>query len=616
MMHEHLVEAAMYDAEKATSMTEIQEAVSDIIGQDVGPSEEECKAAVERCLKSSRIVMSRGSIYELSAEVVKELEDRRKEFIEGENKFSGSLIESVGQAIGIVIEPIAEPLLTTAVRDTILEIFFNGALKLKRLLSKECDLSILIEEEEESENELRKRLEIFVRVQTGATIDDTVEGVKKCLRNVDGIERHFLGNLHRRVYFFQMINVDPRIKDIEQECLKNMRMYLDTNIAIRYLCDGTKLHSLVFEILEATKRVGVQLFVSPATLNELEYLVAEANKFSVYLKEGWIAKVVEAEPKAINNPVIEGFGELRRNNPRLNWEGYISPFKKLDEYLLSYEVVMERERSNDMEEDETYRDCYKEISLIKDEGTDIHILKHDASNFTLINRLRERYSGTPLGSAVWLLTIDRKLRILDRNLHRKYKHPHCQLLEQWGEILVNFEEVGKFLATDDYIAYLASQKLGALIPEETIDIHIFEAVANSEVMCDMILELDPEIAVNVIRDVQKDKEVRRLLEDTKGARPEEKYNIENKIGAKTDSWARKHKDEEVEKTNIEMERLRRGIRGLSEELRLGEFDREKNEKRIREIDEAVESLKKKLHVYESMSLRDRIKYVLGIRRWD
>lgn len=472
---------------------------------------------------------------------------------------------------------------------------------------------MFIQQDDETESALRERLKTFVQIQPRAILDDTLHGVRFFLGLLDGLQRRYVASFHRRVFYFQMLNLDPRLQDIQKECFRNMKMYLDTNVVIQYLCEGTRLHQPIFDILEATKFLDVNLFVSPATFGELQHLVDEADKFSIYLKDGRIAKVMQVSLDAMDNPVVDGFIKLRRDRPRLNWEAYISPLRNLEEYMISHGILVEKECFEDIEKDNAYQDAYKEISDIKIEA-DLGIIRHDASNFALIHRLRNKYPGTPLGSAVWLLTVDKKLPKLDELLHNKYTGPHCQLIEQWGELLINFQNVGKFIATDDYVAYLASQRLGAYIVGETIDIHVFEALANSEVLSEQILTLEPEIACGVIRDVQRDREIARLLAEMETATSEDKREIEVKLATRATDLTTKRIMERLEGTTREIERLKRGITELSDQLRKQEYANKATRQTIEALNRDLETAQKQIHAFRTMPFFARLKYLFGLAR--
>ena len=135
LMHQHLVEAAMHNEPEAKSVPKITMAVLNILGQPSGFCEDECEKAIVRCSQLGRILVSESSEYVLSDVVKAELDTRCQEFIEAETRFNKGLVETVGRTLDIVISPLAEPLLCTAVRDTIQEMFYKGAMRLQKLLS-------------------------------------------------------------------------------------------------------------------------------------------------------------------------------------------------------------------------------------------------------------------------------------------------------------------------------------------------------------------------------------------------------------------------------------------------------------------------------------------------
>jgi len=236
-------------------------------------------------------------------------------------------------------------------------------------------------------------------------------------------------------------------------------------------------------------------------------------------------------------------------------------------------------------------------------------LTHDASNCVLINRLRSKYPGTPLGSAAWLITLDTRLPVLDRRLQRKHPVPHCRLIEQWGEMLINFQSVGKFIVTDEYIAYLASQMLGAYIPEETLDIHIFESLAKSEVLNDKILNSEPEMSALMIINLQKDREAGELLRQISASSEEDKEEIEGNITEKATLLQSSIVEKITQEAGKETVRLRKGITELTEQLRELESARERDSESIGDINKKLKSTEERLHTFEAMTFLNRMKYL-------
>lgn len=610
LMEQHLIETSMYVYPEARMASEIEKACSDLLGQPGGISEAECREAIDRCCDLGRIHKKSSGKYVLSEIAANELKSQSDKFREAEEAFNTGLVEHVGRALSTVLNPIVEPLLCTIVRDAIQGVFYSDSIRLQSRLLSGHDVMSTLSRESDIEQELLRKLATFAAIQTDATPDKAISGIRALLGSLNEKQRHYIGNLQRRVSYFQILNIDPRLQDIEQRSFSAMHIYLDTNVAIRYLCVGAELHDPITDILNASKALGAKLYVSPITLRESQRLVEDALRFSLYLKDGRITRIIQASPTAVNNPIIDGFIRERRNRASLNWEAYVSPMANLAEYLFSHDVLVEEEGFQDIENDEMYSNVYRAVSEVKIDRTQ-NVLSHDASNFVLVQRLRSRYPGTPLGSSVFLLTMDTRLAVLDRRLRRRYRIPHCRLLEQWGEVLLNFQNVGKFIARDEYVAYLASQSLGVYIPEEALDMHIFDSLTNSEVINDAILDMEPEIASGVIRDLQIDREARSSLEQITKVPAEEKAELVSIISEKTKELESKHIHELKEEMDSEGERLRRGISELSDQLRELESARQKDSDSIKYISNKLKSTEKELQAFEAMSFWERLRFLFG-----
>ncbi|MCK4819037.1 hypothetical protein KA005_24905, partial [bacterium] len=358
LIEQHLVEVSMYLHPEARSVKEIVEALSDLLEQPSVLGEVECQKALAKCCRINRIKQVPPDEYTLSDPVKDELQKRHEEFREAEVVFNNGLIDSVGRALDTIVNPIAEPLLCGIVRDVIQETFYTSAIRLQSLLSSKGDVFSTMHRDFDIHTELRDKLRPFMAVQKRGTLDQVVEGIRLFLGRLDSLQRRYIANLHRRVFYFQILNIDPRLHAIEKESFTNTRIYLDTNVAIRYVCDGAELHQPIVDVLNGSVFLGVKLFISPITLKEAQGLVNEALALSSYLKDGRIAKILQASPTAVNNPIIDGFIRQRRVQRELNWDAYVSPMRNLEEYLFSYSVIVEKEDFEDIENDKAYQEVY------------------------------------------------------------------------------------------------------------------------------------------------------------------------------------------------------------------------------------------------------------------
>ncbi len=605
---QHLIEVAMHYNTEAKSINSIVNACLQLLQQTAGISELDCKNAINESCRAGRILKKPDNDYILSEIVKRELVEQLELFQESEKSFNTGLIDSVGRAINTVISPLAEPFLCETVRDSIQEFFYERAIFIYSRLQKGTDILSVINKDAEIDLKLREKLKPFPKIQVGAKIDDVITGITIFLNNLDKSQKHYLGNLHRRVCYFQILNIDPRLQIIQKESLSNTRIYLDTNVVIRYLCDEVKEHQPIYDVLKASMSLGVKLFISPVTLRELKSLVEEALIFGKHAQNSKVSYILQIDPRGFRNPILEGFFRLRNKKPKLNWDAYISPFRDLEQLLLSYNIQLEKECSENIKAEKLYGQVYQELSTLKRDSAQ-NMIEHDASNIVLIQRLRQKYPGTVLGSSVWLLTLDRSLPIVDEKMQKKYPIAHCYLVEHWGELLVNFQSVGNFIATDDYISYLASQTLSLHIPEDKIDLHVFEILENSEIIYEKVLNMNPEIASTTIRDLQKSRESKDLLERIKNADKDTKTKLEQQLLSRVSSIESKAKTTIEHQVMTEVNRLKKGISDLSRQLQEMELASQKDNDKINTISQKLISTEEYLKSYESMTLLDKLKFI-------
>jgi hypothetical protein len=617
LLNQHLVEVAMFEDEEAHSVDEITSAVLKVLNQGVAFSQDECQQALSLSCSEGRVLHLGADRYCLSDETKRKLLQSIERIRQSEKDFDQGLADAVGRANRTVVNPFAEAMLCKIVKEVIQGIFYRHTLKLRELLAGKCNFSVLLEADLDVGSELGGKLETFVSLQEPAAVLNSMTGIRWFLGHLNEAQKHYLAGLHHRVFYFQILNVDPRLQELEEQCFKLIRLYLDTNVVIRYLCEGPLQHEAIADVLNTSKKFGVKLLVTSKTLQESERLVEEAKGFSSYLNSPQIGSALLSNPvAAMNNPIVEAFLAKRRENPNLNWAAFISPFNTLDVYLIAYDIEVSDDNCGDVSSDDFYPRVRAAIEDEKAELTSPHIIEHDTHNLILIHRLRNVYAGTVLGSSVWLITIDKKLPRVDQRLHSTYRQPHCQTVDQWAAVLLPFQNLGSFMATDDYISYLASQRLGALFPEEVLDIHFFKELEEAEVGLDDILKLDPEIAFRSLADLQQDREARTLLARVQSMPEEEKEPTKNEFRERLLTIISRRTEEESERVQEEVNRLQRGIEELSDELRGLESAKTKDVEQIELMKEKLDRTKAELEQYERMSFWERVKYAFrGPAKW-
>lgn len=311
----------------------------------------------------------------------------------------------------------------------------------------------------------------------------------------------------------------------------------------------------------------------------------------------------------MNNPIIEAFIVKKRTNRQLNWAGYISPFSNLETFLMSMDIDVNDDGIDDITSDESYPIVSKTVADMKKGEASTEVIEHDTYNIILIHRLRNKYPSSMLGSSVLLLTIDNKLPKVDRKLKRIYKLPHCRTIDQWGNLLLPFQNIGKFVATDEYISYLVSQQLGVAFSEKVLDIQFVRELEKSDIDIDGILKLDPEIALHSLIDLQEDREARTLLTEIEKAPEEEKDPIAKAFYERALSVISQYKEEEKRRDVQEIDRLQKGIQKLKDDLGELESAKTQDQARMKLVQAKLKDTQGELKRYKSMPFWQRVKFI-------
>jgi len=601
----------MFKHENAKSPDEINTAVQEVLGQVAEFSQDECEKALRESCARGKILQKGKNTYILAEETKKILSENIEKFRESEREFDRGLSESVSKSLNKVLNPFAEHVLYFSVKEVIQGIFYEYALRLRKLLDEQGDFSMLLEVSPDTKDKLEQQLEKFLSLQPGATIGEVISGIQYFLGNLNKAQKHYVSSFHYKVFYFQILNIDPRLKRLEAEFFRRTKLYLDTNILMSYLCDGHVAHQAVFDMLNISKALGSTLVISSQTLQESKRLVDEAKRLSRFLDKP-IMSILQRGLMA-ENPILETFVVKSQKNPKLNWAAFLTLFNELDTYLITQDIEVSDDKCGDITKDEAYPLVHTIMTDIKSVGTSPYIIDHDTYNLVLVQKLRESYPATPLGSSVWLITIDRRLPIVDRRLIilGKYPSPHCRLVEQWSAALLPFQSVGGFIATDEYTSWLVSQQLGAISPEKILDIPFFKDLEeNAQIELDAFLDFDPEIAIDALVDLQRDGEVKALLAQIQSSPEEEKESTKNAFHEKVLHIIEKRNKEYAEQDKREIARLKDGIDELSRQLRDMDSSKTKDMEVMKLLGQKLEAVKAELKQYESMPFWQRVKYVL------
>jgi len=199
-----------------------------------------------------------------------------------------------------------------------------------------------------------------------------------------------------------------------------------------------------------------------------------------------------------------------KDNPSLLWDNFIARYRKLEDLLLQKEVLVEREEYEEIRTDQDYSKVWTTIREVRHEWYPDKIIYHDADNFLLVHRLRQKHEPHPMGQTVWFLSWDSSLCVSEQRLRRTYPVPHCHMVDDWGKIIFPYQNINNF-AFDNYILYLVRSSLGIAIDTDGLDLDLLESLHRPEFDIDALLELeDVDYVASTLATLQHNSEIRKL----------------------------------------------------------------------------------------------------------
>lgn len=527
-----LVETALYHAERPLSQETIAIAITHLLEQPQMNISSEVQTAIDGCIGRGNLTSENDTLKltEMGLSHVKDLISRAES---DEKEFDTGLIKCVETELGFSVND--SIMLCSTVKYVLQEMFRTKGVEIQRLLDTR---SLALEE----------------ALRVGATYDP-IESIKKKIRPVSllfgkgseerlvaGIRKHFetLGDsakryvtlLYNKSFYHQILNLDPNLHAYQRSYFKSTRLYLDTNALIAYLFDGALQHGITTEIIDASKRLGFQVLISPSTLEEMNKFINNACQlFSSLGSDMRVVRLVtDTKLGRRSNPILVTFFIKKKGNLSLLWDNFISSYQSLEDFLLQKEILVEHEEYAEVRADQNYSKVWSTIREIRYEIYLDSIVNHDADNFVLIHKLRQKHKSHPMGPSVWLLTWDSNLCTAENRLRSIYPVPHCHILDDWGQIILPYQNINNF-AFDDYILYLVRSSLGITVDMNGLDLNFLESLHKPEFDIDSLLELDDaEYVARILANMQENKEIRELAERARTPQtPEELSQISRQL---------------------------------------------------------------------------------------
>jgi predicted nucleic acid-binding protein len=504
-----LVEVALYLESDPLTVQQINEKVSHITGQSTYFNESDLQRAIQDCNSITTIVVRNGLV-ELTQTRRQSLSDVYKNADDCKIIVQRQMIDKIELEIGQPLNSEISKKLPILFFRAITEAVYHFSLELARETISIENMLYQIETSKPLE-EIERFIDTSIPEDRPLLKSQIRSGIIQYLRNITPECKRLLVILLYNVLLNQILNLDPAIIQCQRGLFTHRRLYLDTNVVLSLLCRCHPQHKVVQEIISATIGLGAQLFISPITLEELNWQVKRAKKdYLVSRGSPLLARIASFSDDAI----LASYFDVVHRQPSLSWEAFIGPFNSLEELLLNEQILLENEKFDEAPKNPLNSEIEKSIRESKSPFVSDDVVEHDTLNCSLINILREKYPPDERGNIVWLLTIDRSLQHSQRILigSKKLSSPYCMQISDWGEIVLPILSIATF-EFDDFIGYLAQARLGALVDPSIIQFDFLETIHDARLDVDRLLQLDPNIVRQTIITLQVDDEAKSILKN-------------------------------------------------------------------------------------------------------
>jgi hypothetical protein len=506
----HLFQVVLYEAEVPLSYSDLADRAAEFVALRTRWPEEFAQPAIQRCVERGRLEYQEGK-YSLTETARQGLEVARETYMSDENHFDSQLVAAVEDAVGRELDDLAVPFLTSEVKRALAEMLQHASIELAQREDGEPYASMLAASSGYEPLEfLEGSAETIANSFGLPSSQDLLAGIRRFLGDLDARSQRFIAGLHNKVFYRQVLNIDPELHRVQREALKCMRLYLDTNIAIDAMLDELDEHGATAEIVGASKRLDVQLFVSPVTLQELCRQIEVAEERVPLANDPRIeAMFVDSKFNRHVPPFLIAFLRRRRQQHGVTWGGFVAPYRDVEQWLLGNDILVAGEDFDSVSDEPAYQQVRVELRRIRQTASD-SVIDHDTQNFVLIHKLRAKYEENVLvGPSVWLLTRDSSLAELERRMAAAFKIRHSFQRDDWGRVLMPYQSILDFTFSD-YAAELVRSRLGIVPEEDSLDLEFLDSVRHPEFDLEEILQLPEEHAASVLVSLQKDRQAQLL----------------------------------------------------------------------------------------------------------
>jgi len=385
---------------------------------------------VLKSLEEEGNIIKKGNIYVIEDKFFSKIKENYKNNKNNYENFIEYIISCVNNMVDPQLTTTEKKMVESFLQRTLFEIFnrytdnvveiYGGRVSFIPLPQLEDVINEIFEESvtEKSERELLIQ-DAFLRT------------LKKLFYHPTEIFSTGLRIIANRHLLYKIIVKNPPTEKITLDIFKKVKLFIDTNILISYLCKESQMHDITNGLLKESHKLGAQIFLSNWTEGEFRNTLNHAK----YLLD--VSRRKKIKPEIFENEILQTF--LRRKNEK-EWIDFLKELSLAFSIMEKEGIILKRKCKDD--------DVTSEIDNVekvikkglRELGVERHpsLILHDAKMITYVQNIREE--KTPSIGTVWFLTRDYRLKEIEKRYINElgYKFESAITPDIWFEIILPF----------------------------------------------------------------------------------------------------------------------------------------------------------------------------------
>ncbi|MGH2612455.1 MAG: hypothetical protein ACRDFB_05340 [Rhabdochlamydiaceae bacterium] len=189
----------------------------------------------------------------------------------------------------------------------------------------------------------------------------------------------FLFSMAQSYALAQILNVDPLLRQMQEDSWSKKRIYLDTNIIINLLFVNNKRAEAVKTLIDNTKQLNVNLLITQKTLSEYNgWLENKKGKYKKFKLPYADLATALGEINEEDDLFFDGYYDALKNDPNQNVEKFSKKYEHANILLQNKYSVKVEKTVKEIENTEGIEALKNKISLVAIYPKSNNVSLHDA----------------------------------------------------------------------------------------------------------------------------------------------------------------------------------------------------------------------------------------------